>query len=191
MELPHLDQTHPIVSRIAIVGCGMAGLLSAVLLKRRYHVTLFEQSETLEPVGAGFLLQPVGQAVLDRAGLLDPIRAQAAAIHDLRAQHVSGRELIRLPFQRRHHPHEHALGVHRGDIFQVLLNAARAAGVEPRTGARAVGWDAAGYLQFADGAREGPFDLILAADGSRSALRAVTRPRVFEYGYSVSAQVKT
>lgn len=47
--------------RIAIIGYGTAGQSAALFLSRDgHHVEVFEQTRTLGPVGAGFLLQPVG-----------------------------------------------------------------------------------------------------------------------------------
>jgi len=60
--------------RIAVVGCGIAGSSVAVLLKRQGHdVTLFERSPVLQPIGAGVMLQPIGQCVLERIGLLSQV----------------------------------------------------------------------------------------------------------------------
>ncbi|HZX90119.1 MAG TPA: NAD(P)-binding protein, partial [Rudaea sp.] len=57
---------------IAVVGYGTAGQAAAILLSRDGHrVEVFEQAEQPGPVGAGFLLQPVGLHVLWEMGLLD------------------------------------------------------------------------------------------------------------------------
>ena len=51
--------------KIAVVGAGIAGTAVAWKLAEAGHaVTLFEQAPTCRPIGAGFLLQPSGQAVL-------------------------------------------------------------------------------------------------------------------------------
>lgn len=51
--------------RIAIVGYGTGGQASALMLSRDgHHVEVFERAPLLGPVGAGFLLQPIGLAVL-------------------------------------------------------------------------------------------------------------------------------
>lgn len=51
--------------RITIVGYGTGGQAAAVLLSRDgQRVEVFERAPVLGPVGAGFLLPPVGQAVL-------------------------------------------------------------------------------------------------------------------------------
>lgn len=56
--------------RIAIVGFGSAGAASAILLAGDGHdVTLFERAAENSPIGAGFLLQPTGLAVLKELGI--------------------------------------------------------------------------------------------------------------------------
>ncbi|MEM7259403.1 MAG: FAD-dependent oxidoreductase [Pseudomonadota bacterium] len=69
------------IKHIAVVGGGIAGLASAIFLGRQgYKVTIYEQADGPRPVGAGFLLQPPGQLVLDKLGVLASVRAQSAAI---------------------------------------------------------------------------------------------------------------
>ena len=44
---------------IAIAGCGLAGLATALLLHRDGHrVTLFERFDAPRPVGSGLMIQP-------------------------------------------------------------------------------------------------------------------------------------
>ena len=57
--------------RVAVVGCGTGGPAAALLLNAAGHdVEIFERFNTPSPIGAGLLLQPTGQAVLARLGLL-------------------------------------------------------------------------------------------------------------------------
>ena len=69
--------------RIAIVGFGIGGGASAVAFARDGpDVTVFEQAPAPGSVGAGFLLQPSGQAALASLGLLDRV---AAGVWPIRA----------------------------------------------------------------------------------------------------------
>ena len=66
--------------RVAIVGLGMAGsTLACLLADRGLDVELLEQEDDPRPVGAGIWLQQMGQQVLDRLGLLAPLRAQSVS----------------------------------------------------------------------------------------------------------------
>lgn len=174
--------------RIAVVGCGIAGTTSACMLARANHdVTLFEQAPKVGPVGAGFLLQPAGQQVLNRLGLLESATANAARIDGLVAQHRSGRPLVELNY-RTLDEKLFAFGVHRGDVFSTLLKACHDAGVHLTEGCAISGMTESGS-QVELKAREvsaGSFDLVIAADGARSTLRTdcgLAR-RVHQYNYA-------
>jgi 2-polyprenyl-6-methoxyphenol hydroxylase-like FAD-dependent oxidoreductase len=181
---------------IAVVGCGVAGTASAALLARAGHrVTLFERAPAPGPVGAGLLLQTSGQRVLDRLGLLSGAGGVAAAsetIRELFARQADGRTLIRHTYDILGEDF-HALGVARGTLFSALLGACREAGVEIVTGREIAGFreapdapDGGIALLLGSGEALGPFDGVVAADGSRSALRraAGLERAVSDYGYA-------
>lgn len=75
-------------------------------------------------------------------------------------------------------PGAYGLGVHRASLFDVLHQAALAAGIEIRTGAPVTRIDAFDKprLRTAKGETHGPFDLLVVADGSGSTLREQVRP---------------
>ncbi|WP_417398253.1 FAD-dependent oxidoreductase [Gimesia chilikensis] len=175
--------------KIAIAGGGIAGTAAAALLARQGHaVTLFEQAVHCGPVGAGIMIQPVGQWVLQQLGLYEQIAAESARLNAIEAVRESGKRLIRLEYQRLH-PDLFGLGVHRGRLFTALLNLAQQAGTEIREGSRVIGYQngSAGLtLQLEQGEYEEQFDFLIAVDGSRSQLRSVSgipqRGVEYEYG---------
>jgi 2-polyprenyl-6-methoxyphenol hydroxylase-like FAD-dependent oxidoreductase len=147
--------------RIAIAGAGMAGLATAILLTRQgMAVTLFDQVADPTPVGAGLLLQPSGQAVLARLGLLDAVRARAAQVGSLQG-YVQGRRVLDLHYQHLN-PAWHGLGIHRANLHQVLWQAAKACGVQ-----FALGQAVTGFVHQAHGVRvqHGPGGNVGAATG--------------------------
>ena len=81
--------------------------------------------------------------------------------------------MIELPFDEIQ-PGLHSLGVHRSELFSVLLDRCRGSSVDLREGhvivRRHIGPDG---VHCEDDASQlhGPFDFVVAADGSRSALR--------------------
>lgn len=169
--------------RIAIVGCGIAGMAAAIFLARAGRsVAVFERFADAQPLGAGFLLQPTGMGVLARLGQYEAVRAAGAPIDQLSGRTIRGKEIVDLPYAvydpLRHPAPFHGLGVHRGVVFQALYDAMRAEPhVSMETDAEIVDADAdAGWLRLAAGGEAGPFDLILAADGAHSALRRATAP---------------
>lgn len=64
-----------------------------MLAQQDIHVTIFEKVATLDPVGAGLLLQPSGLAVFEHLGLLDQAMQFGALVTGLEGQLPSG-ELI-------------------------------------------------------------------------------------------------
>ncbi len=160
--------------QIGIVGGGIAGTAAAVHLARGGHrVTLFERAPVLGPVGAGILLQPSGQEALASLGLLNAVIGKSEPIAELLAEQVSGRRMIRLPY-RAADPAWTGYGVARGLLFTTLLDACGAAGVEIASGVaieKCQTTPEAAFVIDRDGNRRGPFDFVLGADGSRSALR--------------------
>jgi 2-polyprenyl-6-methoxyphenol hydroxylase-like FAD-dependent oxidoreductase len=172
---------------IGIVGAGTAGAAAAILLARAGHtVTVFERVAEPRPIGAGITLQPTGQAVLARLGLLAPIRDHGARIDRLRCLRRGGRFLIDLEYAQVD-PRLHGLGIHRGVLFETLFTAAREAATIV-TGVAITGstLDRHGrWLVDHGGQRHGPFELVVAADGSVCELHgeaARVRSRQYPWG---------
>lgn len=177
--------------KIAISGCGIAGTAVAILLQGDGHeVTIFEQASECRPVGAGIMLQASGQKVLSQMGMLDQLAGVSEKLNCMTAKLASGRTLIKLEFGK-YDDQIFALGVHRGRLFDSLLNRCFDSGVEIKTDCCVKRFEESGgaiTLESADGEvsiHEG-YDFIVAADGSRSTLRDNSRiaTRVKEYEYA-------
>jgi len=172
------------VSSIAIIGAGPAGLAAAQMLARQgRHVIVFERFEQAGPVGAGFMLQPTGLAVLDDLGLTPAVEAMAQPI-----DHLFGREFrrgrvvldVRYADLKRPRP---ALGVHRAALFDVLYRACVEAGVRFETGREMVVAEG-GRLTDVRGVSTTAFDLVIDASGARSRIAAAhgAAPRPLAWG---------
>jgi len=167
-------------SRIAIVGGGVAGCAAAILLRAQGHeVTLFEAVADPQPVGAGLLLQPTGQAILQRLGLLDAVLAHGAPVQRLFGDNARGRTVLHLDYGR-FAPGCFGLGIQRGTLFGLLWRRMAAAGTTVRLSTAVTGFSQDGQgvtLTGADGAALGRFDALVLANGSFSTLRAGMRAR--------------
>jgi salicylate hydroxylase len=155
--------------QIAIAGCGVAGLSAAALLRQRgARVVIFDQWETPKPIGSGIILQPVGLHVLDAMGAGAAMRERGAPITRLYGK-SGARVVLDVRYSALSRAAPSGLGVHRGALFQVLLDAAAEAGAEIESG-RAIAGVSAGRLRFADGGESARFDLVIDALGARSPL---------------------
>lgn len=157
---------------IAVVGYGTAGQAAAILLSRDGHrVEVFEQAEKPGPVGAGFLLQPVGLHVLWEMDLLDRALEHGARIERLYGETASGRAVMDMRYAGLD-ARLFGLGMQRGALFSLLARAWPDVETVHRAH-RIVGVDAQGRrVRDASGREFGPYDLVLAADGAASCLRA-------------------
>ena len=172
--------------RISVIGCGSAGPAAATLLQRQGHqVTLFERAPECRAVGAGFLLQPSGMGVLRELGILEPILTRGARVERLHVVDREQADLLDLRYAELGGG-LHGLGLHRPVLLHFLIGAMADAGVQVHWGREIVDarkengkW----VLQGVDGKVEGGFDLLVVADGARSALRGRLGFRGIDRGY--------
>jgi FAD-dependent urate hydroxylase len=157
--------------RIAIVGYGTGGQAAALMLAADGHeVEVFERAPVLGPVGAGFLLQPVGLAVLWELGLFKAAMTHGAPISRLYGETARGRPVMDIRY-RELDARLFGLGMQRGALF-TLLDEAWQQGRRIHCGCSIEQIDAAtGTLVDASGRRHTGYDLLVIADGAASRLR--------------------
>lgn len=174
--------------RIAIVGYGTGGRAAALMLSADGHeVEVFERTARPGPVGAGFLLQPVGLQVLWELGLLETVLSHGARITRLHGTTAADRPVMDMRYgdlDRR----LFGVGLQRGALFE-LLDTAWTEGRCLHAGCEIAAVDAdAGLLTDAAGRRHGPYDLVVVADGSHSRLRGYVAPARIDRVYPWGAQ---
>jgi salicylate hydroxylase len=164
--------------RIAVAGAGLGGLYAAAALARRgAEVVVVERAAALGEAGAGIQISPNGARLLARVGALhaverDAFQPEAAEMRLGRG----GATVLRIPLGAAAETRWGApyLQVHRADLLAALEAAARDAGAEIRLGVGVAGVaqdDRAAALTLADGTAV-EADVVLGADGLRSAVRA-------------------
>ncbi len=142
-----------------------------MLARQGRDVVVFERFQHAGPVGAGFMLQPTGLAVLDALGLTAAVEAMAQPIDHLFGREARrGRIVLDVRYADLKRPRA-ALGVHRAALFEVLYRACLDAGVRFETGREMVAADA-GRLTDARGVSTPAFDLVIDASGARSRIAA-------------------
>ena len=176
-------------SRVGVVGFGVAGATVAALLSRQGHrVTAFERTAA-HAAGAGLLLQPSGQLVLDRLGILPEVLRTAETIDEIVGVTSGGRSLVRLRYAELG-PGMAGMGVRRPMLLATLERMAVAAGVAVRnvteiTSMRATAGGT--FLEDREGERHGPFDLVVGADGLHSRMRRLSGLERWSHDYTYGA----
>ncbi len=172
--------------KIAIAGCGPAGLAAALLLYRDGHdITLFERFDTPRPIGSGLMLQPTGLAVLAQLGLAETVTRYGARVDRLIGKTgEAGRTVLDVRYAALGSRAGFGVGIHRASLFSTLYNAVTSTGIPIATTRTIVGSSLeAGrrQLQFDDDDTSEPFDLIVDTLGTRTPLAPPTG-RSLAYG---------
>ncbi|MCY9786718.1 FAD-dependent monooxygenase [Nocardiopsis sp. EMB25] len=164
--------------KAVVIGGGIGGLTAArALLVRGWDVEVLERND-LAPVGAGLAVAPNALRALDTVGLGDAVRGRAA-IGSGGIRSWRGRWLLPTNVaQVRERFGDSIAVVARADLMGLLTGGSGAPVVHTRTHAAltdAGGPDRPARVTSDDG-REWTADLVVAADGIRSATRATLFP---------------
>ena len=159
--------------RAVVVGGGIGGLAAGVALRRAgWDVAVFERAPELREAGAGITLWTNAVKVLRRIGAGPAVEAAAHPIARSEVRDWRGRLINTIDFAamsaRLGAP---TVGVHRADLQAALADVLGRDHL--RLGKECVGYepDAAGVTaRFADGSAE-PGDVLIGADGLKSAVR--------------------
>jgi 2-polyprenyl-6-methoxyphenol hydroxylase-like FAD-dependent oxidoreductase len=153
--------------RAEIVGAGLAGLFAACALAQRgWRVRVHERSKDLRMFGAGIWLWENGLSSLAAIGTLDEAIARGQRISAWEIFDRNNRRIRR----REAFPWDRLIVPPRADLYESLKRVAREHEVEILTESRAVSAEPSGTVVLADGSRF-TADLVVAADGLRSAIR--------------------
>ena len=164
--------------RVAIAGGGIGGITAALCLaKQGFECTVFEQADAFTEAGAGIQLSPNCSRVLHHVGLEGALQDRAFKPQATRFRHWRSGQVITesaLGDTAAEHygaPYYH---VHRGDLLDMLLIAARSqdliqlntqaqlSSVEPHPD----------HAEFSVGGERRQADVLVGADGIHSTVRA-------------------
>ena len=164
---------------IAIAGGGVAGLTTALAIAgSETRVTVFEQAERFEEVGAGLQVSPNAWRILEALGIADQLLPRSVAPQAIQMRRGrDGRQIARVPLGR---TAEDRWGapyrvVHRADLQTALVEAAdRTPAIALSTGSRIRGFRTTDDgLELSDEAGSSvACDGLIGADGLWSNIRA-------------------
>ncbi|WP_052409837.1 FAD-dependent oxidoreductase [Paraburkholderia oxyphila] len=159
---------------IAIVGGGIAGLVTAAALRESGHdVCVYEQADEFREIGAGVTLHPNATRLLEKLGFGDALRKIGSPTAGVRLMSAAGVP-IETGGARGSVPLSDAgqgYNVHRAEFLDILARAVPASNF--RLGHRCADLiedDDGVTLTFENGARV-TCDLVIGADGIRSVVR--------------------
>jgi 2-polyprenyl-6-methoxyphenol hydroxylase-like FAD-dependent oxidoreductase len=167
----------PAVSRVLVAGAGLAGSATATgLAAAGVTVDLIDVKPEIAVLGSGITMQGNGLRELRRLGVHDAVIAAGYPFDSLglRAPDPAGTLLAEIPDARTGGPDLPAtVGLPRRALAQIMADRAVAAGASLRLGTMvsSLSQDGSGVdVLFSDGSA-GRYDLVVGADGIRSATR--------------------
>jgi 2-polyprenyl-6-methoxyphenol hydroxylase-like FAD-dependent oxidoreductase len=166
------------VSRVAVVGSGVAGTAAAILLAEGgVDVDVFEIRPDLNALGSGITLQGNALRVLDRLGVWDHVKATGYTfdVLGLRAPGPEATVIAQIPDAPTGGPDYPATaGMYRPDLARILADRATELGARIHYGTTVANFTQDGEgveVTLSDGST-GRYDLLIGADGLHSSIRS-------------------
>ncbi len=171
---------------LLIVGGGIAGLLLSILLERRgYNITLVEKSKEWKPIGGGITLTLNGVKILQDIGLLDAIRPYTNEIRYVEITDQLGEKLSSFDLAG-YEDYAKTFTVLRHDMHNALISQLSNTHVLLGTSCTALVDEGNKVKVLFSNKPGGSYDLVVGCDGINSFIRrAVFGDKINKYcGYA-------
>jgi 2-polyprenyl-6-methoxyphenol hydroxylase-like FAD-dependent oxidoreductase len=164
--------------RIVVVGAGIGGLTCAIALRDAgFDVEVVERAASLAEVGAGISLWPNALAALAELGLEEAVRTVGQELATGNVRSPSGHTVnVWSREQTLSYLGGMPVMMHRADLQRVLLDAAEGIPISLDTPCRDISQDASSVTVLLGDGTGRSADLVVGADGLRSAVRAAVAP---------------
>jgi FAD-dependent urate hydroxylase len=167
-------------SHIIIAGAGIGGLCAAIALQRSgFKVTVYEQAEKLSQVGAGLTLWENAIRVLRTLGLAEHVIEAGSILERFQLKTDTDETLYTIrPGGHKTGFNELSIAIHRADLHRILLDALAPGSLKlSKTCSGCSQKDEQVFVKFEDGETVSA-ELLIAADGIHSVIRAQIFPQV-------------
>lgn len=158
---------------IDIIGAGIGGLMTAIVLQKKgYKIRLFEQAETIKPVGAGIVLANNAMQVCEHLGVREAIEK---AGNPIRTMNVTKSDLTPMSvLDLKYFDEKYGVSnvaIHRADLQRILVDALQGSVLFLGKALNGITRKDEGFvLNFKDGA-EVESQALIGADGIHSMVR--------------------
>jgi 2-polyprenyl-6-methoxyphenol hydroxylase-like FAD-dependent oxidoreductase len=150
-----------------IAGGGISGLACALMLGRQgWTVRVHERAQEVRDGGTGLYIKNNAAEVLEEYGIFDRLLPYGSRLERHQRIDWAGRVMQERSLAGQARVHVFI----RQKLIEALREAAQKEGAEIITGSTAVGADPRGELHL-EGGKRLPADLVIVADGARSAVR--------------------
>ena len=158
---------------IDIIGSGIGGLTTAIALEQKgFRTRIFEQTETIKPVGAGIILANNAMQVYDKLGLRKIIEDKGNSISSLNITKANLKAISKVDLSYFEQKHKvKSIAIHRGTLQQILIDKLKSTKINLNHKLNKVVKNKNGYsLKFENG-EQIQSSILLGADGINSVVR--------------------
>lgn len=164
---------------VLVIGAGIGGLTAAIALRQRgFAVQMIEKDPAWSVYGVGIIQQGNVLRAVHALGILDRYIDAGVGFDAVEVFAPNGMKVARIPSHRLLPDRPANVGVSRSALQKVLGDAAREAGATLRLGLTATAIEQHGVgvtVHFSD-QTSGTYDIVVGADGTYSATRAMVMP---------------